>query len=128
MGLRGRGYPTASRGFDRMMAVIRTGGACRRCFRARWVAGAVIAVMSLVLACSSDDTPTPVPRPSSYADPSVMVDTAWLVQHTLDQDVRVIALMPKDTYDAAHIPNSIQVDWPEFAIADGSAGGIEASP
>src|SRR5438132_13846924 len=49
---------------------------------------------------------------AGYANPDVLVDTDWLVQHLKDSDVRIIEVA-EDTsaYEKGHIPNSLAWNW-----------------
>lgn len=49
---------------------------------------------------------------SEYADPDVLVDTAWVATHLHDSQVRLIE-SNEDVllYDTGHIPGAIKIDW-----------------
>ena len=46
---------------------------------------------------------------SSYARPELLVDTAWLAQHTTDANVRIVDLRPRG-YGEGHIPEAVWLD------------------
>jgi thiosulfate/3-mercaptopyruvate sulfurtransferase len=49
---------------------------------------------------------------SQYADPEVLVDTAWVVAHRSDPNVRVVEVdVDTGGYDQGHIPGAIAWNW-----------------
>src|SRR6476660_8352914 len=49
---------------------------------------------------------------SQYADPEVLVDTAWVVAHWSDPNVRVVEVdVDTGGYDQGHIPGAIAWNW-----------------
>lgn len=40
-----------------------------------------------------------------------LVDTAWLSQHMNDKSLRLLDIRPKQSFDIAHIPNSVNSDY-----------------
>ena len=48
----------------------------------------------------------------AYADPGVLVETAWLAQHLNDPGLRIVE-SDEDIllYDVGHIPGAVMVDW-----------------
>ncbi len=54
----------------------------------------------------------PDPRYSDYAQPGVLVGTAWLAEH-LDDDGLVVVESDEDIllYDTGHIPGAVKIDW-----------------
>lgn len=57
-------------------------------------------------------TDTAAAKFAAYADPEVLVDTAWLAEHLEDTDVRIIE-SNEDVllYDTGHIPGAVHIDW-----------------
>ncbi len=71
---------------------------------------------------------TPAASPSAedgYAYPEWLVDAAWIDEHRDDPDVRIVALTSADEFEAGHIPNAAQIDWPELKVVDTSDPSIE---
>lgn len=62
---------------------------------------------------------------SGYANPDLLVDTAWIEEHRDDPEVRIVALTPEDDFQAGHIPNAAQIDWPALKVVDTSNPSIE---
>lgn len=52
------------------------------------------------------------PKFSAYADPTVLVDGAWLQKHLNDPGIRIVE-SNEDVllYDTGHIPGAVHVDW-----------------
>ena len=49
---------------------------------------------------------------STYAHPEALVNTAWIVQHVNDPEVRIIESNEDvSLYDTGHIPGAVHVDW-----------------
>src|SRR5215472_12923114 len=49
---------------------------------------------------------------SNYAHPEALVNTAWIVQHLNDPEVRIIESNEDvSLYDTGHIPGAVHVDW-----------------
>src|SRR2546423_12655799 len=49
---------------------------------------------------------------SQYADPKMLVDTAWVVAHRSDPNVRVVEVdVDTGGYDQGHIPGAIAWNW-----------------
>ena len=50
---------------------------------------------------------------TGYANPSALVDTAWVADHRNDPKVRVIELDydPSANYGMGHVPGSLLIDW-----------------
>lgn len=70
---------------------------------------------------------TPIASPvAGYAHPEALVDAAWLAGHRNDADLLIVALMPEQDFEAAHIPASFQIDWPALEVVDTSDAGIAA--
>lgn len=73
-----------------------------------------------------DATPAASPTvQAGYANPDLLVDTAWIDEHREDRNVRIVALTPEDEFKAGHIPNAAQIDWPELKVVDTSDPSIE---
>jgi thiosulfate/3-mercaptopyruvate sulfurtransferase len=47
--------------------------------------------------------------PSGYARPELLVDTAWLVSHASDTNIRVVDMRPRG-YDEGHVPGAVWLD------------------
>src|SRR5262245_29635511 len=69
-------------------------------------------------------TPSPSPTANDYAHPELLVDASWLKAHLADPKVRVVALMPADVFEKAHIPGAAQIDWPDLNVTDTSDPSI----
>ena len=61
----------------------------------------MIFILSLLLAAQAP--------PSGYARPELLVETAWLADHTADANIRVVDLRPRG-YGDGHIPNAVWLD------------------
>ena len=49
---------------------------------------------------------------AEYANPGILVDTAWLADHLSDPDVRIIEVDEDTTaYEKGHVPNSLAWNW-----------------
>ncbi len=49
---------------------------------------------------------------TDYANPDVLVETAWLEQHVNDSDVAIVEVDEDVTaYEKGHIPDAISIDW-----------------
>ena len=49
---------------------------------------------------------------ADYANPAILVDTAWLADHLADPGIRVVEVDEDTTaYEKGHIPNSIAWNW-----------------
>jgi thiosulfate/3-mercaptopyruvate sulfurtransferase len=59
-----------------------------------------------------------------YANGETLVDVDWLNTTLPNNDVVLVALMPKDVFGQGHIPGSVQVDWPEMKVVDTSDESI----
>src|SRR5262245_2397763 len=47
-----------------------------------------------------------------YTKPDVLVDTAWVAQHSTDPNVRIVESNEDPLlYPAGHIPGAVQIDW-----------------
>lgn len=61
-----------------------------------------------------------------YAHPGALVSSGW-VRDRLDDPVLVlVGFMPAEEFDVAHIPGSVQLDWPELEVIDTSDASIES--
>jgi thiosulfate/3-mercaptopyruvate sulfurtransferase len=70
---------------------------------------------------------TPAASPvTGYAHPEALVDADWLAEHLNDPGILVVALMPEKDFEAAHIPGSLRIDWPDLEVVDTSDAGIAA--
>lgn len=70
---------------------------------------------------------TPAASPAaaaSYAHPEALVDAGWVDAHRRDPGVLLVALMPSKTFEAAHLPASFRIDWPDLEVVDTSETGI----
>ena len=79
---------------------------------------------------AQDATPSASPSASpaasdGYANPELLVDTGWVDEHRDDPEVRIVALTPEEEFEAGHIPNAAQIDWPELKVVDTSDPSIE---
>jgi thiosulfate/3-mercaptopyruvate sulfurtransferase len=69
------------------------------------------------LAAAWQATPTAQPA-------SVLVDAAWLDARLGANDLVVVAFAPASEFTAAHIPGSVQIDWPDLEVADTSEASL----
>lgn len=74
------------------------------------------AVLSLLVACGDDDTPSAKAQanastaPATYAHPELLAETTWLKDQLNDKNVVVVDVRKKDSYDANHIPGAVWYD------------------
>jgi thiosulfate/3-mercaptopyruvate sulfurtransferase len=51
------------------------------------------------------------PAPTTYANPDVLVDSAWVLEHLEDPTVRLVDVSGKlDDYNAGHIPGAVYIN------------------
>lgn len=62
---------------------------------------------------------------SDYTHPEMLVDAAWLSDHLADPAVVLVGFMPAEEFAEAHIPGSVQLDWPALEVIDTSDESIE---
>jgi len=62
--------------------------------------------------------------PTPYANPDGLVSAAWVMQHA-DQ-IKLVAFMPVETFEAGHIPGSARIDAPELTVASTADASITA--
>jgi thiosulfate/3-mercaptopyruvate sulfurtransferase len=74
---------------------------------------AALAATRQGLAAARQATPTAQPE-------SILVDAAWLAARLGANDLDVVAFAPASEFTAAHIPGSVQIDWPDLEVADTS--------
>ncbi len=61
---------------------------------------------------------------TAYANPDLLVDTAWVKEHLADPNVRFLALHGKqEDFDAGHLPGAIFVNTSELANPDNPIAG-----
>ena len=72
---------------------------------------------------SAQATPEPA---AAYARPDLLVSANWLLEHRDAADLVVVGMISPGPFAKAHIPGSMQIDWPELEIVDTSPLGIDA--
>ena len=78
---------------------------------------------SLHAALAAEATPQAT---TAYARSELLVSAAWLQEHRDDGNLVVVGVISPGPFATAHIPDSMQVDWPELEIVDTSPIGIDA--
>lgn len=63
---------------------------------------------------------------TAYARPNLLVSADWLQNHRDDDNLVVAGVISPGPFATAHIPDSMQIDWPELEIVDTSPLGIDA--
>lgn len=73
----------------------------------------LLTVALLALGCGgAPAAPAPAKTAAGYANPEALVDTAWVVEHLDDPDVRFIDVSAKEeVYKEGHLPGAIFVNW-----------------
>jgi thiosulfate/3-mercaptopyruvate sulfurtransferase len=69
--------------------------------------------------------PPASPIPGGYAHPEALVGVDWLSSRARDGEL-LVALMPEEEFEAAHIGASFRIDWPDLEVVDTSDDGIAA--
>ncbi|HYH12092.1 MAG TPA: rhodanese-like domain-containing protein [Thermomicrobiales bacterium] len=91
-------------------------------FAATLVAGSMLGTARSAARQGTPDPP--VPQRDSTTHAAALVDVDWLMANRTDPSTRVVGLMPADEFEAAHIPGSTQVDWPELELVDTSDASV----
>lgn len=70
-------------------------------------------IISLFLAACTSLAPAAAPElPQEYADPDILVDTDWMIEHLDDPSVAILDVSANlEAFDAGHLPGAIYVDW-----------------
>lgn len=70
-------------------------------------------MIAALSACAVAIAEAPVAEaPAGYANPEVLVDTAWVADHLADPNVRLLDVSDKrEAFDAGHLPGAQYVDW-----------------
>jgi thiosulfate/3-mercaptopyruvate sulfurtransferase len=90
----------------------------------RHLLAAGIAMPGLVLVRSTGRASgTPIAA-DAWARPEWFADPEWIVDHRLDSAFRIVALTPRKDFETAHIPDAVQVDWPDLALTDSADATI----
>ncbi len=95
----------------------------------------MLAIGMVLTACSTGDTeksnptmampPNPVVIPAGFANPELLVDTAWLDQHLDDDAVRVLDTRTSSSYEEGHVPGAVNVTTGQYtATVDGVPGMV----
>ncbi|MBI4282499.1 MAG: sulfurtransferase [Chloroflexi bacterium] len=81
--------------------------------------GMLLVLAIALAACTAEPTPTlsptatskPVPTatPAGFANPDLLVDTAWLSQHLDDANIRIVDARAAKDYQANHIQGAISI-------------------
>lgn len=87
----------------------------RLTFRTAYCVTALLLVVLVVAGCAgstkgSPNTPTGTSGSVAFANPNLLVETAWLAEHLNDPKVRVIDVRKADAYKSGHIRNSVNLD------------------
>ncbi len=96
---------------------------CRSTRRAVLGTGIILGLASARTSVSAQAIASPEASPDAgtgYARPEMLVDTGWLRDHLDDPMLRVVALMPAETFGQGAIPGSVQIDWPDLEVTDTS--------
>lgn len=78
------------------------------------VLGILITVILLALGCGggAPATQAPAETTTGYANSTVLVDTAWVLDHLEDPDVQLIdASSSEEVYNEGHLPSAVFVNW-----------------
>ncbi len=84
--------------------------------------------LGAVAALAARGTPYPViaGMGSAYSRSDALIDAASLREDLGTEGLVVVGFTPLDEFTAAHIPGSVQVDWPELEVVDTSDDSIAA--
>jgi len=66
-------------------------------------------LLAFLLGLASGDDGRGQTPAAGYSRPELLVDTAWLAQHTADQNIRIVDMRPRG-YAEGHIPEAVWVD------------------
>ncbi len=96
----------------------------RAALRSGFVVGASLLLPRGPYRAIAQGTPAASPVATGYAHPEALVDVEWVDMHRSDPGVLLVALMPEKSFEAAHIPASFRIDWPDLEVADTSDAGV----
>lgn len=68
---------------------------------------------------------SPVPE-NAYANPDALVDAASLGSRLSGSGLVLVGFMPLEEFEQGHIPDSVQIDWPELKVVDTSDASLDA--
>jgi thiosulfate/3-mercaptopyruvate sulfurtransferase len=82
-----------------------------------------VAAMASARSASAAAAGTPA---TGFANADWLVDARWLAERVSDSSLRVIALTPRESFEAGHIPGAQQIDWPDLDLSHTTDEAIEA--
>jgi thiosulfate/3-mercaptopyruvate sulfurtransferase len=59
-----------------------------------------------------------------WAVPDWFADQAWIEEHRADSAFRIVALTSPEEFEAGHIADAVQIDWPDLALTDSAEATI----
>lgn len=87
----------------------------------------LLSVILLVLGCAgaAPAVQAPADTTAGYANPDVLVDTVWVLDHLDDPSVRLVDVSSQqEVYDKGHLPGAVFVSWNnDLTSADDPIGG-----
>jgi thiosulfate/3-mercaptopyruvate sulfurtransferase len=83
-----------------------------------------LALQGRLPASHAQSSPSASPTANDYAYPEMLIDAHGLEQFRTDPAAILVGFMPEEDFVHAHIPGSVQIDWPEFEVTDTSDASI----
>lgn len=72
-------------------------------------------------------SPIASPAPEAgYANPEMLVDADRVTEVRRDEEGILVGFMPEEEFGDAHIPGSVQLDWPVLEVTDTSDSSIKS--
>ncbi|HEV2073100.1 MAG TPA: sulfurtransferase [Thermomicrobiales bacterium] len=83
-----------------------------------------LALLGKSSALHAQPSPHASPTAEHYAHPEMLIDAHGLEQFRIDPVAILVGFMPEEDFDKAHIPGSVQLDWPALEVTDTSDESI----
>ena len=92
--------------------------------RRDFLTASLLAPVSLYVGRESRASGTPTAA-NLWAHGEWFADPQWIAEQGNESAFRVVALTPLDDFLAAHIPDAVQVDWPDLALTDSADATVK---
>jgi thiosulfate/3-mercaptopyruvate sulfurtransferase len=92
--------------------------------RRELLVGAMGVPLTLVVRRTAWADATPVAA-NEWAHPEWFATPDWVEQNQHDPGITLIELIALDEFEKAHIPGSVQIDWPDLALTDSADATVE---
>jgi thiosulfate/3-mercaptopyruvate sulfurtransferase len=86
--------------------------------------GSLAAPFTLAIRRTGWADATPVAA-DEWAHPEWFATPDWVEQNQHDPGITLIELIALDEFEKAHIPDSVQIDWPDLALTDSADATVE---